>query len=261
MIQQSIGAINYLTAAERRAIYARLVPSDLSDHLGLARDLRDSSGTDLLEVRGERGAPDVQVVLRHQAGARDPVLYAHLADTVHGQVHVLLYIINDPASPRFDVDVMPDGRPTRFGTELRNLVAEEAALRAGLAPGQVRRGLRILPAAIEAFESFVASLDQELFFVEPLYYHNAVHFERFGFAYQQGLRLMRRIDGGFGPTGDLRRRLDGSSAFQGAGAHASIRLRSWALHDGILGEPFTGVLMYRRLGSPSVVDTAAGIPW
>jgi hypothetical protein len=38
-------------------------------------------------------------------------------------------------------------------------------------------------------------------------------------------------------------------------------LRSWALHDGILGEPFTGVLMYRRLGSPPVVDTAAGIPW
>lgn len=261
MIQQSIGAINYLPAAQRRAIYARFVPPELSEHLGLQGDLRDSSGTDLLEIRGERGAPDVQVILRHESTARDPVLYAHLADTVHGQVHVLLYIINDPASPRFDVDVMPDGRPTRFGTALRNLTAEEAALRAGLAPGQVRRGLRILPAAIRAFEAFVASLDQELFFVEPLYYHNAVHFERFGFAYQQGLRQMRRIDDGFAPTGDLTPRLDGTSPFRLPAAHGSIRLRSWALHDGILGEPFTGVLMYRRLGAPATIDTAAGVPW
>ncbi len=261
MIQQSIGAINYLSAAERRAIYARFVPPELSEQLGLSPQLRDATGADLLEVRGERGAPDVQVILRHQTGARDPVLYAHLADTVHGQVHVLLYIINDPASPRFDVDVMPDGRPTRFGTQLRNLPAEAGALTAGLAPGQVRRGLRVLPSAIQAFEAFVASLDQELFFVEPLYYHNAVHFERFGFAYQQGLQLMRRIAGGFGPKGDLTSRLDGSSPFRDPAAYRSIRLRSWAVHDGVLGDPFTGVLMYRRLGAPVTVDTAPSIPW
>jgi hypothetical protein len=261
MIHPSIGALNYLPAAERRAIYARFVPPDLSQALRLSPDLCDPQGLDLLEVRGEPGAPDVQVILRDEHDARDPVLYAHLTDTLHGQIHVLLYIINDPACPRFDVDAMPDGRATRFGTELRNLAAEAAALRFGLAPGQIRRGLRVLPAAIAAFEHFVASLDQELFFVEPLFYHNAVNFERFGFAYQQGLQLMRGIDGAFAAGGHLTQRLDGSTPFRMAGSERSIRLRSWALHDGILGEPFTGVRMYRRLGAPASVDTAQGIAW
>jgi acetoin utilization protein AcuC len=261
MIRQSIGALNYLAASERRAIYARFVPPDLIDALRLPVDLRTPQGEDLLEVRGEPGAPDVQVILRHEPDARDPVLYAHLTDTLHGQTHVLLYIINDPASPRFDVDVMPDGRPTHFGTELRNLLAEEAAMRSGLAPGQIRRGLRVLPAAIGAFEDFVASLDQELFFVEPLYYHNAVNFEKFGFAYQQGLQLMRRIDGAFAAGGHLTQRLDGSTPFRMAGSERSIRLRSWALHDGILGEPFTGVRMYRRLGAPVSVNSVQGVAW
>ncbi len=247
--------------AERRSIYSRFIPEELREHLGIAPNLFSRQGHDLLEVRSEPGAADVQVVLRHKPDAPDPVLYSHLTDTVHGHVHVLLYIINDPFSPRFDVDVMPDGRPTRFGTELRNLEAEKAALQAGLAPGQVRRGLRVLPAAIRSFEAFVASLDQELFFVEPLYYHNAVHFERFGFSYQQGLRLMRRIHDGFRQGGDLAARLDGSTAFRLPTAAGSIRRRSWALHDGILGEPFTGVMMYRRLGSPPAQDTFPGGTW
>jgi len=261
MIQQSITAINLLPPAARRAIFARLVPAELTEQVGISADLQDARGIDLLEVRGGQAAPDVQIILRHEVDAADPVLYAHLTDTLHGQIHILLYIINDPDSARYDVDVMPDGTPTRFGTEQRNLVAEAAALRAGLAPGQIRRGLRILPAAIRAFEAFVASLEQELFFVEPLYYHNAVHFERFGFAYQQGLQLMRRIDGGFAAAGDLTRRLDGSTPFRSPGAQNSIRLRSWALHDGVLGDAFTGVLMYRRLGAPHTVDTAHGIAW
>ncbi|MCJ7512441.1 MAG: hypothetical protein MUO23_05665 [Anaerolineales bacterium] len=261
MIQPSIAGFNYLDPAKKREIYARFVPAELIQHLKISADLRDGLGRDLLEVRSVPGAPDVQVILRHEAGARDPVLYAHLTETVHGQIHVLLYIINDPVSPRFDVDVMPDGRPTLFGTQLRNLPAEQAALEAGLAPGQVRRGLRLLPAAIKSFEAFVGSLDQELFFIEPLYYHNAVHFERFGFAYQQGLRLMRRIHDGFAPGADLARRLDGSTPFRQPAAQRSIRLQSWALHDGILGEAFTGAMMYRRLGAPPSVDTVAGGRW
>jgi hypothetical protein len=43
----------------------------------------------------------------------------------------MLYILNDPHSPRFDVDRMPDGRKTKFGTLMRNLEAEKAALEAG----------------------------------------------------------------------------------------------------------------------------------
>ena len=85
------------------------------------------------------GNPSVEMSLFHEANFPDPILYGHLTDTMNGQVHVLLYILNDPGSERFDVDRMPDGRPTKFGTLIRNLAAEAAALEAGLAPGQVRR--------------------------------------------------------------------------------------------------------------------------
>ena len=89
------------------------------------------------------GASDVEMSLYHQADFPDPILYAHLTDTMNGQIHVLLYILNDPDATRFDVDKMPDGTPTRFGILKRNVEAELAALQAGLSPGQVRRGFRL----------------------------------------------------------------------------------------------------------------------
>jgi hypothetical protein len=156
---------------------------------------------------------------------------------------------------------MPNGSPTRFGTLQRNLEAELAAAQAGLAPGQVRRGLRMLRPAIHAFEHFVSSLGHTLYFVEPLYYHNAIIFERYGFAYQMGRRLMERIESGFSSGGDLFARLDGSSPFRQPGAAQSIRLRSWAIHDGLLGEPFTDVTMYKRVGEEAEMATAPRCEW
>jgi hypothetical protein len=47
----------------------------------------------------------------HKIDFPDPILYAHLTDTINGQIHVLLYILNDPDSPRFDVDKMPTAHP------------------------------------------------------------------------------------------------------------------------------------------------------
>ncbi|MFO3796098.1 MAG: hypothetical protein ACK8QZ_02280, partial [Anaerolineales bacterium] len=138
--------------------------------------------------------------------------------------------------------------------------AEKAAMEAGLAPGQVRRGLRLLGQAIEAFERFVRSLGQEIYFVEPLYYHNAVIFERYGFAYQQGRKLMERIQSGFSAGGDLLPLLDGSP-FRRPEAANSIRLRSWAIHDGILGEPFTNVTMYKYVGKSAGVNTSGDCAW
>jgi hypothetical protein len=104
-------------------------------------------------------------------------------------------------------------------------------------------------------------LGHELYFVEPLYYHVALVFERYGFSYQMGRRLMQRIESGFSGSGDLRARLDGSSPFRQAGAEASIRLRSWAIHDGLMGEPFTDVTMYKRVGKVANEDTAPGCKW
>jgi hypothetical protein len=156
---------------------------------------------------------------------------------------------------------MPDGSPTRFGTLKRNIEAETAAMESGLAPGQVRRGLRLLQPATTAFEEFITGLGHDLYFVEPLYYHNAVIFERYGFAYQMGKRRMEAIHAGFQEGGELRRQLDDSNPFRSSRRANSIRLRSWAIHDGILGEPFTNVTMYKRVGKSAEISTTPGSEW
>jgi acetoin utilization protein AcuC len=155
---------------------------------------------------------------------------------------------------------MPDGTPTKFGTRTRNLEAEKAALGAGLVPGQVRSGLHLLREAMTAFEVFVSSLGHDVYFVDPLYYHNAMIFERYGFAYQSGKRFMERIQAGFSLGGDLLPKLDGS-AFRKPEAAGSLRLRSWAIHDGILDEPFDRVTMYKTIGKHAGISTAPSIPW
>jgi hypothetical protein len=278
----TIQGINMLPPDEKRLIYSRVVPPELIEFLRkecgsvIDSNLRDEQGRDLLWLRCPPNSTFVEMKLYQNAdtyvqGERDkcgpggefadPVLYGQITDTVTGQLYILLYIVNDPTSPRFNVDCMPDGQSTRFGTECRNLEAEEAAMRYGLAPGQVRRGLRMLGEAIKTFEGFVASLGQEMYFAEPLYYHNAILFERYGFSYAKGRRLMERIHQGFAEGGDLRLKLDGSTPFRSPEAASSIRLRSWAIHDGLLGEPFTDVTMYRNLKSVAPTGAEDPVPW
>jgi len=249
-----------LPEPEKRAIYAKYIPQALLENYALPQ-LSSAAGYNLLQFSFESGTADVQMRLFHKLDFPDPILYAHLTDTMNGQIHVLLYILNDPDSPRFDVDKMPDKTPTKFGILRRNVEAELKACEAGLAPGQVRSGLRMLGQAIEAFEGFVSALGHDMYFVEPLYYHNAIIFERYGFLYQVGKRLMESINTGFQPGGDLRAKLDGSNAFRVPKAAESIRKRSWAIHDGILGKPFTNVTMYKRVGKAAGISTTQDCKW
>lgn len=257
----TIMGINQLPPAEKKEIYTRLIPLPLLERFNLKLEDVQAEGNQLLMLKCAAGSASVEMAVRHQPAFPDPVLYGHMTDTINGQIHLLLYILNDPDSPRFDVDHLPDGRSTRFGTRFRNIEAEIAALRAGLAPGQIRRGLRMLSDAVEGFEHFLSTLKHNLYFVEPLYYHNAVIFERYGLAYQQGRRLMERIHAGFAPGGDLLPRLDGSNPFRQPEAANSIRLRSWAIHDGILGESFNRVTMYKQVGKSAGISTCANCDW
>lgn len=258
MTPSTIGGINRLPEQQKREIYARYIPSELIQRYDLPDLVQDH---ELMQFRHEEGTSDVEMRLYHKAGFPDPILYAHLTDTLNGQIHVLLYILNDPDSPRFDVDRMPDGRPTRFGIRERNLEAERSALQAGLAPGQIRRGLHLFQQAMATFEEFIVSLGHDMYFVEPLYYHNAVIFERHGLNYQMGRRQMESIQLGFGEGGELSQKLDGSTPFRSPVAANSIRLRSWAIHDGIMGEPFTNVTMYKHIGRFASINTAPGCEW
>lgn len=258
MTPSTIGGINKLPENEKREIYARYIPRILIQKFDLPDLIHNS---DLLKFRYATGSSDVEMMLYHEKGFPDPILYGHLTDTMNGQIHVLLYILNDPNAPRFDVDKMPDGSATRFGIRMRNIEAETSAMQAGMAPGQVRRGLHLFKQAISTFEEFVASLGHNMYFAEPLYYHNAVIFERHGFSYQMGRRRMESIHLRFNEGGELSQRLDASTPFRSPNAGNSIRLRSWAIHDGIMGEPFTNVTMYKHIGKLGGINTTQGCEW
>jgi hypothetical protein len=257
----TICGINNLPFEEKREIYIRMIPPNLLSKFGLNHDLVDSQGNDLINLKCPPGSLDTEMKLHHRTDFEDPILYGHIADTVFGQIHILLYILNDPASPRFDVDRLSDGTKTVFGLKFRNIEAEIKAMEFGLAPGQIRKGFRLLESAIEGFERFVESLGHDLYFAEPLFYHNAYIFERYGFTYSKGRRLMERIQTGFSPGGDLLEALDGSTPFRYPLAAKSIRLRSWAIHDGILGGKFTNVTMYKKIGQKANVNTSEDCPW
>ena len=260
MKPHSIAGINRLPPDELREIYNRFVPQVLKSMFDIGADLTDTAGRPLVRLEASSGSADVILELRHDFKAQDPTLYAHLSDTVNGQIHVLLYVINDPRSPRFGVDRMPDG-PTHFGTFRRNIKAEEAAFRAGLAPGQIRQGLRILRQSVDTFDGFVVSLGHEVYFGDPLFYHNAIIFEGYGFAYRRGRHRMQEIERGFSRAGALRQKLDRSSVFRLADAAGTVRGRSWAIHDGIMGVPFSEVTMYREIGQDAGVWTFPNARW
>jgi hypothetical protein len=258
MTASTIGGINKLPEAEKRMIYSRYIPQELIQRFNLP-DLTENK--DLLRFRFAEGSSDVEMMLFHRKDFPDPILYVHLADNLNGQIHILLYILNDPDSPRHDVDKMPDGRPTRFGIRIRNIEAEQAALKANLSPGQVREGLHVFRSAMEIFEEFIADLGHHMYYVEPLHYHNAIIFERHGFSYQMGRRKMENINLGFMEGGELMEKLDNSNPFRTPRARDSIRLRSWAIHDGVCGEPFTNVTMYKRVGVSAAINTAPDCKW
>jgi hypothetical protein len=251
---------------EKRNIYARILPEKLMQMFQIPPDLKDQNGKDLLFLNCPAGSSVVEIALYHQIDAQDPILYVQFMDTLNGQLHILFYAVNDPASPRFDVDRMPDGSLTMMGTLRRNREAEVMAMDAGLAPAQIRRGLHMLSICFGIFEVFVKDLGHNIFYAEPLHYHNACVFERYGLAYQQGHKLMKRIQEGFAPGGDLIPLLDRSTPFRSPCAADSLRLRSWAVHDGILGEPFQNVTMYKIIGKHARVNTfpddkRESIPW
>lgn len=262
MLPSTLNGINRLSEQEKRRIYSQVIPRPLIElyHLN-PPEFTDEEGRDLISANWSAGSHTTELALYHLYAFPDPVFYGHISDTLNGQLHILLYVLNNPESPRYDIDCLPDGTSTKLGTESRNLEAELAAMEAGLSPGQVRRGLRLLGSAIQAFEGLVNNLGHELYFAEPLYYHNAIIFERYGFSYEKGKNLMERIQKGFSQEGDLIGLLNGSTPFRRPEAAVSIRLRSWAIHDGILGEPFTNVTMYKRVNKKFNISTCNGCPW
>jgi hypothetical protein len=107
-------------------------------------------------------------------------------------------------------------------------------------------------------DEFCRLLGSEFYLLEPLFYHSAILYERQRCGYFIGRERMEQIHAGFQPGGELHRRLDGSSPFRGRGLERTARGRSWAIHDGILGDPWQGVKMFRAPQALSRISTFPG---
>jgi hypothetical protein len=258
----SLRQINELPGPTKEGIYRHLLPSQVLRQIGIDPEtLCDAQGNRLVSFTCPEGSLVVEIDVRPEAGFPDPLLYLEMSDTRLNQIEVLLFAVNDPASERFETDRDWRGERTKFGTFRRNIPEEMRAMEAGLAPGQVRKGLRLSRTLIPIFEDFVRCLAHDYYLMEPLAYHNAILFERLGFNYVQGLRRMQWIHLAFEPGGLLHDALDGSTPFRQPDAWRTVRGRSWAIHDGILGEPWHGIKMYKRVNHHAGVDTFPGGPY
>jgi hypothetical protein len=258
----SLAAINQLPDEVRDRVYRTLLVDELLERYAINRQtLRNPLGERVVAIDTSPNMGLLEMRVWRQLADRDPLLYMQLTDTPNNQIMILLFITSDPESPRFPVDRDWGGEPTKFGTLSRNIEAEVAAMQAGLSPGQVRQGLRMARRMMPNFERFVARLGHELFMMEPLAYHSAVLFESFGCMYSQGRRRMEHIQQEFQPGGEYFQRLDGSTPFRQPGAEKTVRGRSWAIHDGILGETYTDYHMYKNIGQHAGVSTFPNYVW
>lgn len=246
----------------RRMLFQILIPVPLLIEYNIDPvSLTDAQGRSVVFSRQGADQGSFRLELFHSGDAIDPLAEIELVDTVFNQIEVVWVALQDPLGPRFDIDVTPEGAPTLRGTAGRNIAAEEAAQAAGLAPGQIRRGLRSLHWLMERMETLLLCLNQREYVVQPLFYHTAILFEQFGFSYVQGQQRMAEIANGFQPGGVLHAKLDNSSPFRRPALAANIRGRSWAIHDGVLDAPWDRVRMIKRLGVAAGVCTCPGVPW
>jgi hypothetical protein len=261
----ALNHVNALDLPEKEAIYRGLIPPRLLNILSIPLG-GDDSGR--VRIVAPEGLSLARIEVRQNPDDRRTVFFLDIAETHYSQMELSFCIINDPGAVRFDVDIDEKGNDNCFTTLGRNIPEEVRAMNAGLYPNQTSRGLRMFGEFFYTFERFVDSLGMEMITAEPLTYDNAVRYERYGFDYLSGRRMMLEIDREFRLGGILSRKLDGSSPFRQPGMERTVHGRSWAIHDGILDEPWDemsineildspweDVKIYRMVGRPADVRT------
>lgn len=254
----SIQEINTLPQQVCEALYLRLVPPALLSRYHIDRDTLRAPGGARVRITAPPDKPWARVEVRSSPEDMDPTLLVDVEMSPFSVPELAFVQITDPVGPRYGIDRDPEGQDTLFGTSSRNVAEELRAMNDGLAPGQVRRGLRLLGSVLDAMDAFCALIGKELYLIEPLFYHSAILYERRGCGYFLGRDVMEGIQEGFAEGGALRARLDGSSPFRRPGAEGSVRGRSWALHDGVSGAAWSGVKMYKAPGRCGGISTFPG---
>ncbi len=261
----SIRAINGLPPDAKRRIYRTLVPPALLTRMGIHpigwRGHDEGEHVTLL------AGPDtgtVNLAFRETAQDPDPFFCIELADNSLNGIDLNLLLLSDPHSARFRTDYDPDGKPTLFGTVRRNLPEEERAMQAGLSPGQIRSSLNASRLVMDELDAFLAFMSHQAISLEPLTYASAWVFERRGFAYMRGHKLMDDIHREFQPGGLLFKALDSSTPFCRPEQWCSVRGRAWAIQDGILSAidaRWDGLRMVKQIGRHASVNTMPDVPY
>lgn len=188
----------------------------------------------------------------------DPFSALDIPDNKFNRFDLNLSFLSDPDGERFDTDVNFEGKATLFGTVRRKLVAEERAVHVGLAPGQVRRGLRGSREMLHQLETFLIALGQRSMSLEPLTYALAWLFECRGSAFIKGHQLMDQIRQEIQPGGRLHSAFGECIPFRKADQWQSVRDRARAIHDGILetiNGNWDGLRMVRQVERRANVNT------
>ncbi len=257
----SIAKLNRLPKEQRDRIYLELIPRSIFENYQI--DPRT-----LLNPYGERVVkgifpPDENfacIEVQHRKGDRDCIFSCQVSlETFMQSLHLDFLIINDPFSERFNIDVDELGRDTLFGMRSRNIPEEIRAMKAGLAPGMVRRGLRLMKEFVKCLDVFMDTLGLKTITTNAFFYHNAILWEKYGFTYFRGKRVMEKIHNEFQPGGLLYEGLNGSTPFRMKGMEKTIRGRSWAIYDGLYADVFDeeweSPIMYKMVGKDFKVNT------
>ena len=255
----TIRQLNNLPENVKQRMYRGLIPPALLTRFAIDPiHWTDINKEQRVFLKAEGNSEKVLITAQSSSDASDEFFALELADNSLNGIELNLIVLNDPTTPRYSIDQTEDGSQTMFGTLKRNLKAEEQALSAGLAPGQVRAGLGRSRLVFEQVEAFLSMLGHRAYFLEPLTYASAWVFERRGFAYVRGHKLMDDIHREFQPGGRLDRCLDDGSTFRKRNQADSVRGRAWAIHDGILETidlRWDNLRMVKQIGRHAGVET------
>lgn len=255
----TIKALNSLPENPKLRLYRTLIPIQVLAEFDInLRTWKNPDKQQQVKLEAEQGSDKVKITAWYGDDPQNEFFYLELADNQYNGIDLNFLIANNPTAEKFSTDYDDKGRETLFGTVRRNLVEEEKAMRAGLAPGQIREGLRCSSIVFNHIETFLTMMAHHAFFLEPLTYVSGWIFEKRGFAYSKGHQLMDTIHNEFQPGGALHMALDGSTPFRQPDQWKTVRGRAWAIHDGILSvldKKWDNLRMIKQVGRHAGVNT------
>ena len=255
----TINALNGLPDNFKLRLYRTLIPIPvLADFDINPRTWKNPDRLLQVNLDAKEGSNKVNLSAWFGEDQDNQFFYLEMADNSFSGIDLNFLVVNNPLGEKFGTDVDEQGRETHFGTVYRNLAEEQRAMDAGLAPGQILKGLRSSQIIFTHIESFLTLIAHHALFLEPLTYVSAWIFERRGFAYVKGHKLMDTIHKEFQPGGELRKALDGSTAFRQPDQWKTARGRAWAIHDGILDvidKRWDDLRMIKQVGRNAGVNT------